>query len=279
MRARPGMGASPSKLLPFLPKPERWAGLGSPHSVPTRSAPSSASPQGPEKWRLEFRASVSSWAPWGTGPGPSDPAFAALPRPRCVEEAPRASQLPGSRPRPSPRCSVVRGDGRCLVGGEGGSVHRDAPWVPGSHLGLRGPEGRGRPRGGPDGAQWFPDALSQELGRSGRGRPAHSLPSSCPPSAGGTPPGWSRRSSRAGNRQGLQSRDVSKEGGALGQEAPRRGGWGAGTPRALLSRSSLPALAAGLDFPEISRRLVPLTSLWLPSLRPPSTLRSPPLLS
>lgn len=131
---------------------------------------------------------------------------------------------PGSRPRPSPRCSVVRGDGRCLVGGEGGSEHRDAPWVPGSHLGLRGPEGRGRPRGGPDGAQWFPDALSQELGRSGRGRPVHSLPSSCPPSAGGTPPGWSRRSSRAGNRRGLQSRDVGKEGGALGQEAPRRPG-------------------------------------------------------
>ena len=43
-----------------------------------------------------------------------------------------------------------------------------------------------------------------------------------PPSAGGTPPRRSRRSSRAGNRQGLQSRDVSKEGGALGQEAPRR---------------------------------------------------------
>lgn len=120
MRARPGMGASPSKLLPFLPKPACWAGLGSPHSVPTRSAPSSASPQGPEKWRLEFRASVSSWAPWGTGPRPSVPAFAALPRPRCVEEAPRASQLPGPGRDPRPAAQSCVGMGAALWAARGG---------------------------------------------------------------------------------------------------------------------------------------------------------------
>ncbi|XP_024619278.1 homeobox protein unc-4 homolog [Neophocaena asiaeorientalis asiaeorientalis] len=138
----------------------------------------------------------------------------------------------------------------------GGAAGLTAPGVQAATLApllsrLRGPEGRGRPRGGPDGAQWFPDALSQELGRSGRGRPAHSLPSSCPPCAGGTPPGWSRRSSRAGNRQGLQSRDrfPSSTGKARPAVDPApaarpgvgsAGAWGSSPPALAVARGRAP---------------------------------------
>ncbi|CAN0495362.1 unnamed protein product [Rangifer tarandus platyrhynchus] len=81
----------------------------------------------------------------------------------------------------------------------------------------------------------------------------------------------------ARNCAGLRSGHVSKERGACGPSAPGGGGRGAGPrgPPLWVPSSARGAVRAS---PELSRRLVLLASLGLPSLRPPRTLHSPPRL-
>lgn len=164
--------------------------------------------------------------------------------------------------------SLVGSGDRCRCRAHPGRLAFTSP-----HIGLKRLQGRGRPRGGPGGAHWFPGALRQESGRSGRGLPAHCRPSSCPPSARGAPQRWSGRSSLLREPLGTAvPRSEYGGGGAL------VGSGAQGPSRPLLSSSSLAAGGAGLPFPEMSLCLVSLPSLWLLSLRPPRTLRSPPRL-
>lgn len=174
------------------------------------------------------------------------------PRPRPSPRFPgraacrRRGGAPGPRVQAAVPASPLQRPGEGAAFGRRGSVGagpgaRSGRWAPTSpHLGLKRAEGRGRPRGGPAGAQRLPGALKLALGRSSRGLPTRRRPSSCPPSARGAPHWWSGRSPhhhhhhthpRAGNRRALQSRDVSTE-RALGRSAPRRGAEGRRAPRA-----------------------------------------------
>lgn len=162
-------------------------------------------------------------------------------------------------------------------GGDRRGAHPGRLALTSPHVGLKRPQGRGRPRGGPAGAPWFPGALWRELGRPGLwvactlppflGSPH--LPGTRPPPRTPTPAGGPEGAPQAGNHQALQSLEVSMEGEGRW--------WGAGrrAPRPLLSASAPAAPGVGLAFPEMSLCLVSLTTLWLPSLRPPRTLRSP----
>lgn len=144
---------------------------------PPAAAPSPASPQGPGKWRLELRASVSSSAP-GMAPHPW-PArrFPGRPAWRRHEGSPLSGPGPGGGVASLLHHSQGRILGACLLGpralGEGGA-RGEAPVGPCGSLARSG-------------GIWDP----------ARGCWHKAFLPPVPPSAPGTPHRWSRRSSRA----------------------------------------------------------------------------------
>lgn len=213
----PAAGWAPrlARFFPFFHR--QLAGLS-----PPAAAPSPASPQGPGKWRLELRASVSSSAP-GMAPHPW-PAqrFPGRPAWRRHEGSPLSGPGPaGGGPRLPPPS---------LAGTDPGRVS----------LRAEGTGGRGRLRGGAGGALRLSGALRRDLG-PGPGLLAQSLPSSGPPFCPGhSPQVVQTELPGAGNRRTGRNRGVSLARRSLGAQGPapgRLGRRGPSGPSSLLPSS------------------------------------------
>lgn len=228
LTARPGR--------PWPPARTRWrSGGGS--EVGARSGPEPARPVGSASGALPFRPQPQRWRS----------------RPRLVQRRTPPRPAPPVRPAPHPTCTrSAEPHGRGCPGAGGGGSFRGGRrgTLGGAWLSFRaeGAGGKGRPRGGPGGAQPVaPGARRAGAGMTWRGW----LAPGAPPTGGGprgepqSPPELSCES-----------------GGGEGQEARR---WGEQGPAAAAPSSLLPAQGACPASLRPSRARGP-SPAWLPAL-------------